>query len=84
MAHSTKKIQIAPTLESEAELVEQVVTDWCDVHRVDPKSHTAVMEGLRVLYFMREFDIKNRRQLLKALLDSDEGNIPEAPHGSKA
>ncbi|TCN22774.1 hypothetical protein [Sinorhizobium americanum] len=78
MAHSTKKIQIAPTMESEAELVEQVVYDWCEVHQVDPKSHTAVMEGLRVLYLMREFDMKNRRQLLKALLDSDEGITPEA------
>ncbi|ASY56335.1 hypothetical protein [Sinorhizobium sp. CCBAU 05631] len=78
MAHSTRTIQIAPTMETEVELVEQVVSDWCEVHQVDPKSHTAVMEGLRVLYLMREFDMKNRRQLLKALLDSDEGLSPEA------
>ncbi|WOS65358.1 hypothetical protein [Sinorhizobium fredii] len=77
MAHSTKKIKIAPTMETEFELVEQVVTDWCEVHQVDPKSHTAMMEGLRVLYLMREFDMKNRGQLLKTLLDSDEGVSPE-------
>lgn len=74
MAHSTKKIKISPTKETEAELVEQVVSDWCEVHQVDPMSHTAVMEGLRVLYMIREFDMTDRAELLKALLASDEGN----------
>ncbi|WP_018235482.1 hypothetical protein [Ensifer sp. BR816] len=73
MAHSTKKMQISPTKETEAELVEQVVSDWCEVHQIDTKSHTAMMEGLRALYMIREFDITDRQELLKALLDSDEG-----------
>ncbi|APG95438.1 hypothetical protein [Sinorhizobium americanum] len=72
MAHSTRKIQISPTKESEAGLVEQVVSDWCEVHQIDPKSHTAMMEGLRALYMIREFDITDKGQLLKALLESDE------------
>ncbi|MEY9536048.1 hypothetical protein ABIA19_005901 [Sinorhizobium fredii] len=52
--------------------MEQVVSDWCKMHQVDPKSHTAVMEGLRVLYMMREFDMTDRDELLKGLLASDE------------
>ncbi|MET4691082.1 hypothetical protein [Sinorhizobium fredii] len=63
---------ISPTKETETELVEQVVSDWCKMHQVDPKSHTAVMEGLRVLYMMREFDMTDRDELLKGLLASDE------------
>ncbi|ASY70294.1 hypothetical protein [Sinorhizobium fredii] len=62
----------SPTKETEAELVEQVVSDWCKMHQVDPISHTAVMEGLRVLYMIREFDLTDREELLKELLASDE------------
>ncbi|MCA1440010.1 hypothetical protein I6F07_07175 [Ensifer sp. IC4062] len=66
--------KISPTKETEAALVEQVVGDWCKVHQVDPRSHTAVMEGLRVLYMIREFDMTDREKLLKELLDSDGPN----------
>ncbi|WP_234818573.1 hypothetical protein [Sinorhizobium fredii] len=59
---------ISPTKETEAELVEHVVSEWCKMHHVDPKSHMAVMEGLRVLYMMREFDMTDRDELLKELL----------------
>ncbi|WOS62152.1 hypothetical protein [Sinorhizobium fredii] len=62
----------SPTKETEAELVEQVVSDWCKMHQVDPISHAAVMEGLRVLYMIREFDLTDREELLKELLASDE------------
>lgn len=65
----------SPTKETEAELVEQVVADWCEVRQADPMSHTAVMEGLRVLYMIREFEMVDRAELLKALLDSDEGKL---------
>ncbi|MEY9560162.1 hypothetical protein ABIA23_005416 [Sinorhizobium fredii] len=40
---------ISPARETETELVRQVVSDWCKMHQVDPKNHTAVTEGLRVL-----------------------------------
>ncbi|APG87393.1 hypothetical protein SAMCCGM7_pC0188 (plasmid) [Sinorhizobium americanum CCGM7] len=39
---------------------------------MDPISHTAVMEGLRVLYMIREFDMTDRDELLEELLASDE------------
>ncbi|MEY9781123.1 hypothetical protein ABIA23_002525 [Sinorhizobium fredii] len=68
---------ISPTKETEAELVEHVVSEWCKMHHVDPKSHMAVMEGLRVLYMMREFDMTDRDELLKELLASDDAG-PEA------
>ncbi|WEX86140.1 hypothetical protein PZN02_002399 [Sinorhizobium garamanticum] len=66
--------KISPTKETEAVLVEQVVHDWCKVRQVDPKSHLAVMEGLRVLYMIREFDMIDREKLLNELLDSDGPN----------
>ncbi|THK35784.1 hypothetical protein EHS39_23365 [Ensifer sp. MPMI2T] len=66
--------KIPPTKETEAALVEQVVYDWCKVHQVDPRSHTAVMEGLRVLYLIREFNMTDREKLLAELLDSDGPN----------
>lgn len=37
--------------------------------------HTAVMEGLRALYMIREFEMVDRAELLRALLDSDEGKL---------
>ncbi|PDT50821.1 MULTISPECIES: hypothetical protein [Sinorhizobium] len=64
--------KVSPTKETEAELVEQVVSEWCKMHQVDPISHTAVMEGLRVLYMIREFDMTDRDELLEELLASDE------------
>ncbi len=57
--------------------MEHVVSEWCKMHHVDPKSHMAVMEGLRVLYMMREFDMTDRDELLKELLASDDAG-PEA------
>lgn len=66
--------RISPAKETEAALVEQVVNDWCKLHQVDPRSHTAVMEGLRVLYMIREFDMTDREKLLAELLDSDGPN----------
>ncbi|WP_037385733.1 hypothetical protein [Sinorhizobium americanum] len=64
--------KVSPTKETEADLVEQVVAEWCKMHQVDPISHTAVMEGLRVLYMIREFDMTDRDELLEELLASDE------------
>lgn len=66
--------RISPAKETEAALVEQVVNDWCKLHQVDPRSHTGVMEGLRVLYMIREFDMTDREKLLAELLDSDGPN----------
>ncbi|MEY9587074.1 hypothetical protein [Sinorhizobium fredii] len=68
--HSAK--EISPKREAEVELVEQVVSDWCKMHQVDLMSHSAVMEGLRVLYMIREFDLTDRDELLKELLASGE------------
>ncbi|GEC33471.1 hypothetical protein N181_25045 [Sinorhizobium fredii USDA 205] len=46
------------------------------IHQVDPKGHTAAVEGLRALYMIREYDMTEKDELLKALLASDEA--PEA------
>ncbi|MDW9670314.1 hypothetical protein GOB27_27625 [Sinorhizobium meliloti] len=68
-----------PTKDAEAALVEQVVADWCDLRQVDPMSHAAVSEGLRVLYMIREFQVTDRQELLRMLLAGDEGSrLPTA------